>query len=61
MANFGARLAWPTPDWVAYRREDEIARAHTARRTTPLLARLASVLRRVARSWATAQAQNAFR
>ncbi|HEU4721359.1 MAG TPA: hypothetical protein VFS59_08350 [Gemmatimonadaceae bacterium] len=61
MANFGAHLAWPTPDWVAYRREDEIARAHTARRTTALLVRIARALRRLARSWATAQAHNAFR
>lgn len=61
MANFGARLAWPTPDWVAYRREDEIARAHTARRPTAPLARIARALRRLARTWAAAQAHNAFR
>ena len=62
MANFGTHLAYPTPDWVAYRREVEIARARVQRRTArpPALARLVRALRRLARTWATAQAYNAF-
>lgn len=62
MANFGTHLAYPTPDWVAYRRHDEIARANGARhRSAPtVLARLASALRRFARAWVKAQAHNAF-
>ena len=62
MANFGSHLAYPTPDWVAYRRDEEIARARAERRTAraPALARVARALRRYARSWATAQAHNAF-
>jgi hypothetical protein len=63
MANFGNHLAYPTPDWVAYRREQEIARARAERRTDrpAALARIARALRRFARAWATAQAHNAFR
>jgi hypothetical protein len=62
MANFGTHLAYPTPDWVAYRRGDEIARANAPRHTSApsTLARLASALRRFARTWVKAQAQNAF-
>ncbi|MFL5619296.1 MAG: hypothetical protein ACJ79A_12995 [Gemmatimonadaceae bacterium] len=62
MANFGHHLAYPTPTWVAYRREEEVARALAARPSTrpTLLARFASALRRFARTWATAQAHNAF-
>lgn len=62
MANFGTHFAYPTPDWVAYRREDEIARANAPRPSNApsMLARLASALRRFARTWAKAQAHNAF-
>ncbi len=61
MANFGNHLAYPTPDWVAYRREEEIARARVERRpAVPLLARIASALRRFARAWARSQAYNSF-
>jgi hypothetical protein len=62
MANFGARLAYPTPDWVAYRRENEITRARAPRRPAgpSPLARVASALRRFARRWVKAQAHNAF-
>ena len=63
MANFGTHLAWPTPDWVAYDRDAEIARARTPgpRRTSPSpIARIARALRRLARAWARAQAYNAF-
>ena len=62
MANFGSHLAYPTPDWVAYRREGEIARARVERRTArpTSLARIARALRRLARAWATAQAHNAI-
>jgi len=63
MANFGSHLAYPTPDWVAYRREQEVARARTERRTArpATLARVARTLRRFAHAWVTAQAHNAFR
>ncbi|PYP77823.1 MAG: hypothetical protein DMD35_13365 [Gemmatimonadetes bacterium] len=62
MANFGHHLAYPTPNWVAYRPEEEIARARAERRSMrpTVLARFASALRRFARTWATAQAHNAF-
>jgi len=62
MANFGHHLAYPTPDWVAFRREEEIARARAERRSThpTTLARFVSALRRFAHSWATSQAYNAF-
>ena len=62
MANFGSHLAYPTPDWVAYRREEEIARARAERSTVrpTALARLGRTLRRLAHTWATAQAHNAF-
>lgn len=62
MANFGTHLAYPTPDWVAYRRDDEIARANGVRhRNAPtVLARLASALHRFTRTWVKAQAHNAF-
>ena len=62
MANFGHHLTYPTPDWVAYRREEEVARALAERPSTrpTVLARFVSALRRFARTWATAQAHNAF-
>jgi hypothetical protein len=62
MANFGNHLAYPTPDWVAYRREEEIVRARVERRSArpAALTRLVRALRRFARTWATAQAHNAF-
>lgn len=62
MANFGNHLAYPTPDWVAYRREAEVARAHAERRTARpnALDRLASAVRRFARAWAKSQAYNSF-
>jgi len=62
MANFGRHLGYPTPDWVAFRREEEIARARAERRSThpTTLARFVSALRRFAHSWATSQAYNAF-
>jgi hypothetical protein len=60
MANFGHHLGYPTPDWVAFRREEEIGRARVERRSARPLALFVSALRRFARSWATAQAHNAF-
>ena len=62
MANFGHHLSYPTPDWVAFRREEEIARASAERPSLrpTTLARLVSALRRFARTWATSQAYNAF-
>ena len=62
MANFGNHLAYPTPDWVAYRRDEEIDRARVERRIArpAALARIVRALRRFARTWATAQAHNAF-
>jgi hypothetical protein len=62
MANFGNHLAYPAPDWVAYRREEEIARARVERRNASpaALARIARALRRLAHTWAKAQAHNAF-
>lgn len=62
MANFGTHLAYPTPHWVAYRRDDEIARATAPRpkHAPSMLPRLASALRRFARAWVKAQAHNAF-
>jgi len=62
MANFGHHLSYPTPGWVAFRREDEIDRARVERRSArpTTLARFVGVLRRFARSWAISQAYNAF-
>ncbi len=62
MANFGTHFAYPVPDWVAWRREEEIARARAEPRPprpTPR-ARFARALRRFARTWVKAQAHNAF-
>jgi len=62
MANFGTHLAYPTPHWVAYRREDEIDRTRVERRAArpAAFARIARALHRFARTWVTAQAHNAF-
>ena len=62
MANFGTHLAYPTPDWVAYRRDEEIARARPERRTNRpgALALIARALRRLARAWVTAHSRNAY-
>jgi hypothetical protein len=65
MANFGTHFAYPVPDWVAWRREEELARALATPRTprTPrpsAFARFASALRRFVRAWAKSQAYNAF-
>ena len=62
MANFGTHFAYPVPDWVAWRREEEIARALAEPRPPrpSAFARLASALRRFARTWVKSQAHNAF-
>jgi hypothetical protein len=75
MANFGARLAYPTPDWVAYKRPsaDVFAPPAPIAPTTPqrretvyrpsnrarVRGFLAS-LRRFAYAWARSQAYNSF-
>jgi hypothetical protein len=61
MANFGARLAYPTPDWVAYRVEENHAPTRGPRPPArPLLATIASALRRFALAWVKSQAHNSF-
>jgi hypothetical protein len=64
MANFGARLAYPTPDWVAYRRPevDEVAPAPAPRDEGPTLrARVSRALGRFADAWVRAHNHNAYR
>lgn len=53
MANFGTHFAYPTPDWVAYRKQDEVARANRTSddRHATLLSRIAGALRRLALAW----------
>jgi hypothetical protein len=62
MANFGTHFAYPVPDWVAWRREEEIARALAEPRPPrpTALVRVVRALRRFARAWAKSQAYNAF-
>ena len=75
MANFGARLAYPTPDWVAYKRPSADVFAPPApietsapmrRETVYRPARAAqgsgfvAALRRFAYAWARSQMYNSF-
>jgi hypothetical protein len=75
MANFGARLAYPTPDWVAYRRPSADVFAPPAPVETATLERKETVyvpsrrtkratfitaLRRFANAWARSQVYNSF-
>ena len=72
MANFGARLAYPTPDWVAYKRPsadvfappapvETSRRDHegTVYRPSRRIGFIAA-LRRFAHAWARSQAYNSF-
>ncbi len=74
MANFGARLAYPTPDWVAYKRpsadvfappapvETSRSAKGTVYRPSRRTRRVAFIaaLRRFAHAWARSQAYNSF-
>ena len=75
MANFGTRLAYPTPDWVAYKRPSADVFAPPAPIETSTTERKETVyhpsrrarrvafmaaLRRFAHAWARAQAYNSF-
>ena len=63
MANFGTHFAYPTPDWVAYRKQDEVARASRPsddRHIRPL-SRVANALRRLALAWVRAHEYNSYR
>jgi len=62
MSNFGNHLAYPTPDCVAYRRDEEIARAPVERPASrpAALALVMRALRRLARAWVTAHSRNAY-
>jgi hypothetical protein len=75
MANFGARLAYPTPDWVAYKRPSADvfappapietatpARNETVYRPSRRTRRVAFMvaLRRFAHAWAKSQMYNSF-
>jgi hypothetical protein len=75
MANFGARLAYPTPDWVAYKRPsaDVFAPPAPIETSTPApkgtvyrpsvrTRRVAFIaaLRRFAKAWARSQVYNSF-
>ena len=63
MANFGTHLAWPTPNWVAYRvQEESTTPARTPRGSKPgLLAGIMKALRRLANAWVSANSHNAYR
>ena len=63
MANFGTHFAYPSPDWVAYRKQDEVARASResdVSHPTALL-RIAHAFRRLARAWVSAHEYNSYR
>jgi hypothetical protein len=75
MANFGARLAYPTPNWVAYERPSTdvfgpVAPIDTSmpqRKETVYRAsrgtrrqRFMAALRRFAKAWARSHAYNSF-
>ena len=63
MANFGTHFAYPAPDWVAYRKEDEIARARREiDESHPTgLRRVTHALRRLALAWVRAHEYNSYR
>lgn len=63
MANFGTHFAYPTPDWVAYRKTDEVTRAARASDVGghSLLARMTNALRRLALAWVRAHEYNSYR
>lgn len=62
MSNFGTRLAYPTPDWVAYRAEDhDASRSEPRPRVRPLFSTIASALRRAGTAWVKAHNYNAYR
>jgi hypothetical protein len=62
MANFGTHLAYPTPDWVAYRvQEDVYNPAPAPRDSAPgLLAGIRKALSRLALAWVRANSRNAY-
>jgi hypothetical protein len=62
MANFGTHLAYPTPDWVAYRVQDQNTPARPARDSKHgrLLAGIVKALRRFASAWVRANSYNAY-
>ena len=75
MANFGARLAYPTPNWVAYKRPSTDVFGPVAPIDTSTPQRMESVyrasrgarrqrfiaaLRRFANAWARSQVYNSF-
>ena len=62
MANFGTHLAWPTPDWVAYRvQEESTTPAPTPRDSKPgLFAGIMKALRRLTNAWVRANSHNAY-
>ena len=63
MANFGTHFAYPAPDWVAYRKQDEVARANRKSDVSHLkpLSRIARAFRRLARAWVAAHEYNSYR
>lgn len=63
MANFGTHFAYPTPDWVAYRKDEEVARASRksdVSRPAPRW-RVMQALRRLALAWVAAHEHNSYR
>jgi hypothetical protein len=64
MANFGTHLAWPTPNWVAYRVQEESTTptpTPTPRGSKPgLLAGIMKALRRLSNAWVRANSHNAY-
>ena len=63
MANFGTHFAYPSPDWVAYRKDVEVARASRksdVSRPAPRW-RIMQALRRLARAWVAAHEYNSYR
>ena len=63
MANFGTHFAYPAPDWVAYRKEVEVARATAPRDASHRspFRRVTSALRRLALAWVRAHEYNSYR
>jgi hypothetical protein len=62
MSNFGTRLAYPTPDWVAYRAQQHGASPRAPRISVPpVLSTIATALRRLVGAWVKAHNYNAYR